>query len=327
MKLHKILGYVLVAVISCLVVSSCGDDKNDDPIPVANLTVDDLVGAWYDFEDEFYFVLDSDLSGRAVYLDDNEYDGEDELSWVLYSGKLTIKINSKSESFVISRCSQSSLMLVNSEDDVFNFVKVKESQVPGKPAPDPDKVTGYQTDGEDGYIRPASVVDMGFPADDGSKLYWASATLGAQSPLMSGDFFTWGRTTVKNPGSFPAEVSATEYDFARVKLGGKWRMPTWNEFKKLLDSDYCRNVVSVENGRWFVKFISKINNNELFFPLPGYKYNGSIQGENTYGRYLSGTPGASSSKCKMVWMSKFGPSGEEELANSWGYSVRPVYSE
>lgn len=66
MKLRKYLGCLIVAVLSCVVVCSCGDDKNDNPIPVANLTVDDLVGAWYDFEDEFYFVLESDLSGRAV---------------------------------------------------------------------------------------------------------------------------------------------------------------------------------------------------------------------------------------------------------------------
>lgn len=73
--------------------------------------------------------------------------------------------------------------------------------------------------------------------------------------------------------------------------------------------------------------LSKHNNNVLFFPLPGYMYKGDRLGDNNYGRYLSGTAGDRYAKCKMIWMSKFGPEGIEELANEWGYSVRPVYSE
>lgn len=190
---------------------------------------------------------------------------------------------------------------------------------------------GFHSDGEDGYIRPGAAVDLGIPADDGSTLYWSTSNLGASSPIDRGDYFVWGTLDKSvdkaTAGAMPEEISATAYDYARVKLGGKWRMPTWSEFKKLLDADYCRNAVSVENGRWFVKFISKSNGNSIMLPLPGYMYDGSRLGDNTYGRYLSGTSGTSLSRCRMVWLSKYGPSGEEEFADSWGYSIRPVYSE
>lgn len=206
------------------------------------------------------------------------------------------------------------------------------SDEPDNPNEESSETNGFQSDGEAGYTQPGAAVDLGIPADDGGQLFWSTSNLGASSPIDRGDYFVWGeldKSVDKSiAGAMPMEVSGTAYDHARVKLGGKWRMPTWTEFKKLLDSDYCRNVVSVENGRWFVKFISKSNGNSIIMPLPGYMYNGSRIGDNTYGRYLSGTAGSSINRCKMIWMSKSaGPDGAEELADSWGYSIRPVYSE
>ncbi len=315
----------LAMAMACLLAFACSNDDNDEPIPVPELTVDNIVGAWFNSDDNYYFVFDDDMAGKIVDVDEESV-SETSFKWNLSDGKITLKSGRETAVFVITRCSGSKLTLMD-DDETFTLIRIKRSDVPADNNDSSSDGNGYKTDGEDGYVRPAAVVDMGFPADDGGKLFWSSCNLGAQSPMDRGDYFVWGKTSVKNPGVFGTEISGTAYDFARVKLGGKWRMPTWNEFKQLLDPDNCRIVESIEGGRWFVKFISKHNNNVLFFPLPGYMYDGNRQGDNTYGRYLSGTAGAKSSKCKMIWMSKFGPEGIEEFANSWGYSVRPVYSE
>lgn len=54
-----------------------------------------------------------------------------------------------------------------------------------------------------------------------------------------------------------------EDDVAYLRLGEGWRYPTWNEVQELYDN--CTVTESTLNGWPGVMFVSKINNNYIFF--------------------------------------------------------------
>ena len=104
-------------------------------------------------------------------------------------------------------------------------------------------VSHAQTNVIDGH----EYVDMGLP----SGTLWATCNIGAESSTDFGDYFAWGETepkeeyTDKNykffegykelPGvgyyllctNIGEDICGTEYDAARVKWGGRWRLPTF----------------------------------------------------------------------------------------------------
>ena len=126
-------------------------------------------------------------------------------------------------------------------------------------------------------------VDLGLP----SKIMWAKCDLGATSPEKYGDEYSWGETWTKiNYGYYYftdiVEGQYTKYDsrdkrfflekeddVAYLRLGEGWRYPTWNEVQELIDN--CTVTESTLNGWPGVMFVSKINNNYIFF---GYRPKG-----------------------------------------------------
>lgn len=91
---------------------------------------------------------------------------------------------------------------------------------------------------------PCEAVDLGLPS--GTK--WASCNVGATKPEEPGGYYAWGETEEKDyyaPSTYihcdgaynplfydlGSDISGTEYDVAHVKWGGKWCMPTWDDFK------------------------------------------------------------------------------------------------
>ncbi len=120
-------------------------------------------------------------------------------------------------------------------------------------------------------------VDLGLP----SKIMWAKCDLGASSPENYGDEYSWGETWTKWTTDYYyftdiVEGQYTKYDsrdkrfflekeddVAYLRLGEGWRTPTWNEMQELIDN--CTVTASTLNGWPGVMFISKINNNYIFF--------------------------------------------------------------
>lgn len=129
-------------------------------------------------------------------------------------------------------------------------------------------------------------VDLGLP----SKIMWAKCDLGATSPEKYGDEYSWGETWTKINYDYYyftdiVEGQYTKYDsrdkrfflekeddVAYLRLGEGWRYPTWNEVQELYDN--CTVTESTLNGWPGVMFVSKINNNYIFF---GYRTKGLTQ--------------------------------------------------
>ena len=120
-------------------------------------------------------------------------------------------------------------------------------------------------------------VDLGLP----SGIKWAKCDLGETSPEKSGDRYCWGETWTKTTIDYYyftdiVEGQYTKYDSrdkrfflekeddaAYLRLGEGWRTPTWNEMQELIDN--CTVTESTLNGWPGVMFVSKINNNYIFF--------------------------------------------------------------
>ena len=146
-------------------------------------------------------------------------------------------------------------------------------------------------------------VDLGLP----SGLLWATCNVGATSPEQAGLYFAWGETVgfsadqVENgERSFSsseyklgpaASISADltpEQDAARIYMGGKWRIPTYDEFQELIDN--CDGVWTENyNGTGVTGhiFISKINGNSVFFPASGICIDLSVKHVGSYVGYWS----------------------------------------
>ena len=130
-------------------------------------------------------------------------------------------------------------------------------------------------------------VDLGLP----SGIKWAKCDLGGTSPEKYGDRYSWGETWTKRNDKYYyftdiVEGQYTKYDsrdkrfflekeddVAYLRLGEGWRYPTWNEMQELIDN--CTVTESTLNGWPGVMFISKNNNNYIFF---GYRTKDSAEG-------------------------------------------------
>ena len=86
-------------------------------------------------------------------------------------------------------------------------------------------------------------------------------------------------------GSAPdgKKVLETADDAASVNWGGKWRMPTWNDWKEL--AGYCSSTWTSNNGVKGIKFTSKSNGKSIFIPAAGSYGYGEFIEVNQKGTY------------------------------------------
>ena len=150
-------------------------------------------------------------------------------------------------------------------------------------------------------------IDLGLPS--GTK--WAKCNVGANSETDNGLYFPCGGTVafsylyyenefdfnkIKYNGGKKATIHL-DNDAAHIHMGGKWHMPTKEQFKELLDGkntvstwlhDYCDSGVS---GRLFR---SRINKETLFIPANGFI--------DCHASYQNGTPYRKGTTCSL-WTS------------------------
>lgn len=192
-----------------------------------------------------------------------------------------------------------------------------------------NKILGNKNPGED-YVGEA--IDLGLP----SGTMWSSSNLGAAKPEQAGEYYAWGETIVKKNysevsylyyqnGRFVSigtDISGTEYDVVRQKMGGKWCMPTAEDFEELLA--YCNSVWTTVNGVNGRKFTSRRNGKSIFLPAAGvyvgrtlsdYGYCGFYWSSTHHSGYTNGIRDLNFDSDKAI---------EEVDVCCYGQSIRPV---
>lgn len=134
--------------------------------------------------------------------------------------------------------------------------------------------------------------------DLGLSVKWANVNIGAGSPDSYGFYFAWGETMAKVEYSWytyfycEGEEShkLNKYntresygtvdnrtvlergdDAAYINWGGKWRMPTKEEWDELCDN--CEWIYTKENNTSGFRVTAK-NGNSIFLPSAGHRYEG-----------------------------------------------------
>ena len=149
-------------------------------------------------------------------------------------------------------------------------------------------------------------VDLGLP----SGTLWAACNVGASKPEEYGDYFAWGETEQKETYStlwknhkwynkeeekmikyYDSVDNKTELDAeddaASVNWSSSWRMPSIDQIKELLNSDYTTTELTTRNEVYGLKITSKKNGKTLFLPACGTYSNESLSGVGSGGGYWS----------------------------------------
>ena len=148
--------------------------------------------------------------------------------------------------------------------------------------------------------------------DMGLSVKWATMNIGATTPEECGDYLAWGEVEEKetylwdNYQYGSSRTSLTKYcdseeygvvdnktvldlwdDAAYMKWGGKWRMPTYNEWDELLRNSTWTWVE--QNGVKGVRVRSTKNGNCIFLPTTGYKVGADLNYKDDIVGFWSGS--------------------------------------
>ena len=177
-------------------------------------------------------------------------------------------------------------------------------------------------------------VDLGLP----SKIMWAKCDLGASSPEKYGDKYSWGETWTKTSWDYYyfTDIVAGQYtkydsrdkrfflekedDVAYLRLGEGWRYPTWNEVQELYDN--CTVTESTLNGWPGVMFVSKNNNNYIFFV---YYSKSSSFGYRLTSALVPSDPSRSKCMCFENEGDRIVLKQENKIREDFRALIRPVY--
>lgn len=178
---------------------------------------------------------------------------------------------------------------------------------------------------------PRTYIDLGLPS--GTK--WANMNVGASRPEEYGEYFAWGETSAKDSYSWDnymcpeatcgksgdpvydlvgdkADIAGTKFDAATINWGASWNMPTAKQVEELASNCYS-SLVTI-NGVTCRKLKSRINGNEIIFPLAGARWFENFAYEGTAGYYWSSTlrQGGYVSPCRLI---------VREEDHGWGWSM------
>ncbi len=161
-------------------------------------------------------------------------------------------------------------------------VEPEEPEDPEKPE-DPDNP--IKPEDPNKYENGYEYVDLGL------SVMWATCNVGAKSPEEMGDSYSWGGTKAyinapfeyeedypwKNENGYTKYNSNPEEgivdnktkldledDAAHVKMGGKWRLPSENEIRELVEN--CIITITTKEGVEGLVFTAQ-NGNSIFIPI------------------------------------------------------------
>lgn len=193
-------------------------------------------------------------------------------------------------------------------------------------------------------------VDLGIviTREDGSKynLYWAKSNLSdsglCANPWDYGDYYAWGETTSKDMfywsnykyGEWPLSkynetdgkrILEIEDDAASAILGGKWRIPTFEECTALWGNcSWLRTSLNGVDGA----MVTGKNGSSIFLPAAGDRTDEVEAGYLNKGRGNYWTATADEDGSNGAWEWGFGPDGSPDGSMGgnryMGMPIRPV---
>lgn len=206
-----------------------------------------------------------------------------------------------------------------------------------------DSIITYDVDNiqtPDADITPGQEVDLGLSVN------WGGWNVGAASPEQYGSYYAWGETKARSNYSWPYynfwydkngngsmdvtevtnigdNISGTQYDVARQKWGGSWRMPTRTEFEELISK--CTWTWCQYKGVNGCKIVGP-NGNSIFLPAAGGYSETTNRYKDVFGTYWSASM-AEGDTLDHAWYLSFndetyGSGGSRNRC--LGRTVRPV---
>ena len=180
-------------------------------------------------------------------------------------------------------------------------------------------------------------------ADMGTSVKWAAFNVGASSPEEYGDYYAWGEVATKsiyNWSTYFDSVNGSssnfskyyngggktvldpEDDAAHVNWGGKWRIPTDEEWTELIER--CIWEWTTYYGVKGRMVSSVATGNVIFLPAAGYRDGTSLYGVGSNGYYWSSS--LYSDYSYYAWYVYFYSSYVYRSSDLryYGRSVRPV---
>lgn len=204
-------------------------------------------------------------------------------------------------------------------------------------------VTGKGIQDDSSFLSVVSGKSEGHDyVDLGLSVKWATCNIGADSPEEYGDYYARGESRTKDyytDGDYSLygenidrkikELSGSEYDTARKKWGGNWRIPTLAEAKELIEK--CKwKFIRIK--RHYGYKVTGPNGNSIFIPSAGYigmypekqeaaglYWTSAPVIENTYGRIYYTDEGYTISLVSGANQIQIG-----KAPSSTGVTIRPV---
>ena len=189
-------------------------------------------------------------------------------------------------------------------------------------------------------------VDLGLPS--GTK--WATCNVGATAPEEYGDYFAWGEITTKSSYNWSTYKwcngdynNLTKYntnsnygivdnkttldpadDVAAANWGGKWRMPTDDEWTELRENCAWTWTADYQGTSIAGCIVTGPNGNSIFLPAAGYRVDDYLYNAGSYGLYWSSSLNTDSPD--YAWYVNFYSDnvGRNYICRYLGRSVRPV---
>ena len=199
-------------------------------------------------------------------------------------------------------------------------------------------------------------VDLGIVVNR-KKIKWGSFNLGATKPEECGDYYAWGETETKDnyswstyqfsnssSGPFSKYNTSSSYgavdnktvletgpdgdDVASKLLGGKWRIPTDEEWTALRTNCTWTRTSNYNNtgiaGLIVKSNVSGYTDKSIFLPAAGYRNDADLGNVGSYGYYWSSS--LNTDGPYDAWFVYFNSGGVSRNGNYrfLGLSVRPV---
>ena len=209
------------------------------------------------------------------------------------------------------------------------------------------------------YRLSLSIVSEMEYVDLGLSVKWATCNLGASKPTEYGGYYQWagtkdvsdrkiklgwsncpyhtgsdydsGWTKYNTESSYGTVDNKTVLesmdDVASVVLGGKWRMPTYEEWSELCNTDNCSWTWTTIDGVNGCKVQSKksgYTDNWIFLPAAGYRSFDNLYDVGSYGRYWSSSLNTVNPLYAYHMCFYSGSFGRGYNSRYYGQSVRPV---
>lgn len=188
--------------------------------------------------------------------------------------------------------------------------------------------------------------EMGDEIDLGLSVNWRGWNVGATKPEEDGNYFAWGETEQKEEYTWQTyfenpydenddwvgcatttDITGSDKDAATVVLGEKWRTPTSEEMKELMDNcTWTWTTMNDVNGYMVESNVAGYEGNYIFLPASGNYDKKDVKNKGTYGGYWTSTPLSSESKAAAYNLYFYGETilSTQNSNRYTGRSIRPV---